>query len=212
MQYHSIDTFMQDRFPVLPVPKYGTFEELDREGHRYLLASNGLWVEVRTAWLYFRQRTGGSGVPIPYGTLTAEIRFLCPPIPKTLVGAFAQASRVASPNEIAGQIIWNRTTNDYRLQLLEHTSNGPAHIDYLMPEYGVDELMVVDLHSHGCFDASFSGKDDRDDAAQIKVAGVIGRCAQPVQQIKTRLCVLGMYSALPAPIFDTQELDHGTPA
>lgn len=212
MNYHPTDIFMQGMFPVLPVPKLGTFEEIDREGHRYLTAADGLWIEIRTAWLYFRQKIGATGVAIPYGTLTPEIRFLCPPIPKALIENFTNASREASPNEIAGQIIWNRETGEFRLQFLDYTSNGPGHIDYLTPEYGAGELMVVDLHSHGRFDASFSKKDDIDDACQIKVAGVVGHCDRPAQRVSMRLCVLGMYFQLPAPLFETREYDDGTPA
>lgn len=212
MNYHPTDIFMQDRFPILAAPKLGQFEEIDHEGHRYLVAADGLWIEVRTAWLYFRQKIGASGVAVPYGTLSPEIRFLCPPIPKTLLEAFAQASREASPNEIAGQIIWNRETGEFRLQLLDFTSNGPGHINYLTPEYGAGEVMVVDLHSHGRFDAFFSNTDDIDDAGQIKVAGVVGHCDRPAQRISMRLCVLGMYVQLPAPLFETKEHDYGTPA
>lgn len=212
MNYHPTDIFMQDRFPILAAPKLGQFEEIDREGHRYLVAADGLWIEVRTAWLYFRQKIGASGVAIPYGTLSPEIRFLCPPIPKTLLEVFAQASREASPNEIAGQIIWNRETGEFRLQLLDFTSNGPGHINYLTPEYGAGEVMVVDLHSHGRFDAFFSNTDDIDDAGQIKVAGVVAHCDRPAQRVSMRLCVLGMYVQLPAPLFETKEHDYGTPA
>lgn len=212
MNYHPTDIFMQDRFPILAAPKLGQFEEIDREGHRYLVAADGLWIEVRTAWLYFRQKIGASGVAVPYGTLSPEIRFLCPPIPKTLLEAFAQASREASPNEIAGQIIWNRETGEFRLQLLDFTSNGPGHINYLTPEYGAGEVMVVDLHSHGRFDAFFSNTDDIDDAGQIKIAGVVGRCGENGERMLMRLCVLGMYCYLPDPLDMTMERNHGTPA
>jgi len=92
MNYHPTDTFMQSIFPVLPVPKLGEFQELNREGHRYLAADDGLWLEVRTPWLYFRQKIGDSfGVPIPYGKISSEIRFTCPPIPKHLLADFVQA-------------------------------------------------------------------------------------------------------------------------
>ena len=212
MKYHQIDSFMQDRFPVVPVPKHGDFEEIDRDGHRYLVAADGLWIEVRTPWLYFRRKAGGSGVPIPYGTLTEETRFLCPPIPKRLLESFVQASREASPNEIVAQIIWRQSTADFRLAFLQYTSNGPGHIDYLMPHYGAGEIMVVDLHSHGRFDAFFSRKDNVDDAGQIKIAGVVGHCDQPVQRISMRLCVLGMYRELPIPLFQAREHEHGTSA
>lgn len=212
MNYHPTDTFMQGMFPVLPVPKLGTFEEMDREGHRYLTAADGLWIEVRTAWLYFRQKIGASSVAIPYGTVTPEIRFLCPPIPKTLFEDFVTASREANPNEIAAQIIWSRETEEFRLQLLDYTSNGPGHIDYLTPEYGVGEMMVVDLHSHGHFNAFFSKKDNVDDAGQIKVAAVVGHCDRAHQKIDMRLCVLGMYLKLPNPLHQTREYQHGAPA
>ena len=212
MNYHPTDTFMQGMFPVLSVPKLGAFEEINRDGHRYLAAADGLWIEIRTAWLYCRQKIGPSSVAIPYGTITPEIRFLCQPIPKALIDSFVTASREASQNEIAAQIIWNRETGEIRLQFLDYTSNGPGHIDYLTPHYGASEVMVVDLHSHGCFGAFFSNTDDVDDAGQIKVAAVVGHCDRPAQSIRMRLCVLGMYFELPGPLYETKEHDYGTPA
>jgi PRTRC genetic system protein A len=151
-------------------------------------------------------------VAIPYGTVTPEIRFLCPPIPKALLDEFKQASREASPNEIAAQIIWNRETEEFRLQFLDYTSNGPGHIDYLSPEYGAGEVMVVDLHSHGRFDSSFSDTDDIDDAGQIKVAGVVGHCDRPNQRVSMRLCVLGMYCHMPWPQYEQKVFNNGTQA
>lgn len=211
MIYHPTDTFLQSFFPVLPVPKLGQFQELNQDGHRYLVADDGLWIEVRTPWLYFRQKIGDSyGVPIPYGKITSELRFTCPSIPRQLLADFVQASREASPNEIAGQIIWNRLTNKFRLQILDFTSNGPAHIDYLTPEYSEGEMMVVDLHSHGRFDAGFSRKDDMDDLVAIKIAGVVGRCGEMGERMSMRLCVLGMYCNLPDPLEETMERNHGT--
>jgi PRTRC genetic system protein A len=53
------------------------------------------------------------------------------------------------------------------------------------------EFLVLDLHSHGKFDAYFSERDDADDAGSMKFSGVIGNLNTGTPTTVMRLNLLG---------------------
>ncbi|MQA40570.1 DUF2016 domain-containing protein [Rugamonas aquatica] len=61
------DALLHGQCPVLPVPRFTPFLPLARPGQRMLLASNGLFIEARTAALYALQRAGAvaPGLSLP---------------------------------------------------------------------------------------------------------------------------------------------------
>ena len=81
-----------------------------------------------------------------------------------------------NPGEWAGLIVWNGTTNRYEMFAPDLVSSSDSHVSYrdALPD-GCD--LVVDLHSHGEFDAFFSTDDDKSDGNGIYLAGVIGKCS-----------------------------------
>lgn len=46
------DVALQSVAPVIMVPRYSDLEPLSQNGHRFLVADDGLWLEVYRPWLY----------------------------------------------------------------------------------------------------------------------------------------------------------------
>ena len=59
--------------PVAAVPRHAPFHPLQDNGHRFLLAEDGLYLEVRRPWLhYIHQLAKQTAVAIPYGAITGK--------------------------------------------------------------------------------------------------------------------------------------------
>lgn len=183
--------------PTIMVPKFEAFAPLDAAGHRFLAAADGLWMEVRRAWLYARLPVAlQEGVPMPYGTVTPALELCFGKVPKGMLAEFVDMARAALPNEAAATVIWNEGTGAIRLQPLEAISASRDHITYKASELEYGEHEIVDLHSHGSSPAFFSSQDDADDATAVKIAGVVGNLDKPEPTYAFRLCALGRFLPL----------------
>ncbi|MCK9985400.1 MAG: hypothetical protein AzoDbin1_01872 [Azoarcus sp.] len=196
---HEHDKLIQALTPTVMVPRFGAFEPLERPGHRFLVADDGLWLELRRSWLYARQRIAAqSQVAMPYGQLEPAITFLCPPIPAAFVQQFSALARRSCPQEAAGWIVWNEVTCEFAFREVEALSASAGHIRYHRPTLADGECLVMDWHSHGSSKAFFSGTDNRDDRGEVKVSGVLGCCDQERVDMALRLCLLGTFIKLNA--------------
>lgn len=192
------DAVLQAHTPAVMVPRFGTFEPMTTYGHRFLVADNGLWLEMRRAWLYARLQISAtqSGVPIPYGRLEESVELLFGKIPKDLLDDFVGQAKADLPNESAAAIIWNESTSLLSLQKLVTLTAGPAHITSAPASLGAGDHLVADLHSHAMLPAFFSDQDDRDDRSAVKLSVVVGNLDKPVQTFASRLCALGKFITL----------------
>lgn len=204
----SRDVALQSVMPTVMVPRYSELEELDTPGNRLLMATNGVWLEVCRAWLYVRTRVAlPPFIPVPYGLVREEMRFVFGKLPKAMVAQFIEQARIRSPNECAAWVVWNQRTDEWRLMMLEETSVGPGHVNVNLPTLEEDEHMVLDMHSHGLLDAFFSSTDNHDDGrGEVKIAGVIGSLDKPEVTTSFRLCVNGAFVSLP---FDSSQGQEG---
>lgn len=188
------DKALQTLTPTVMVPKFEELEPLQTIGHRFLAASDGMWMEIRRAWLYVRLPIAVQvGVPLPYGRLTPIVEMAFGKLPLQLLSEFTELAIAGLPNEVAGAIIWNEETGSMRLQPLEAVKAGPGHITYRTPILGAGEHVIVDLHSHGVLKAFFSRTDDTDDHGSVKIAGVVGNLDKPEHTYAFRLCALGLF-------------------
>jgi PRTRC genetic system protein A len=191
------DEILQLLTPVVPVPRFEALASDSRgEGHRFLVAGDGLWAEAETPWLHVRVPVARSAIPLPFGTVEAAITFKCGTLPRALLEEFVAQARQASPNETAAIMTWRPDSDEFRL-LPVVLEAGTAHVRYKRPRLPHGEYLVADLHSHGIHQAGFSAQDDRDDFGEIKVAIVVGCCDTAEPQIAARLCVLGLHLSLP---------------
>jgi PRTRC genetic system protein A len=168
-------------------------------GQRLIVAGNGVFVQVRLDWLDCVQRlTPPVGLPLPYGTVEERLRLSFGVLPIKLIDAFVQAGRNGLPDEVAGVLIYRRSTRSLRLALCEPMYASPGRIEYRRPALEADETVAVDLHTHGHGLPFWSEDDNRDDQG-IKIAGVFGCLHQPKPLARFRLVLNGRYKALPHP-------------
>lgn len=201
----ALDNALFDSAPVATVPRHAEFAPLLDVGHRFLLAAEGLFVEIRRPWLHLVQQVAAldnSGPRAPYGSIEPKIEFgfgrLGAAAPH--FRQFAVEAAAAMPNEHAACVIWNRRTNELTYRPVEVISSSPTEITINRPTLADDESLAIDLHSHGAGPAHFSAQDDLDDAGEVKIAGVIGGIGTDTPSVAFRLCALGKTITLRVPV------------
>jgi PRTRC genetic system protein A len=194
------DIVLQTVVPTVMVPRHSPIDEMPSNGHRFLMAGDGLWVEVKRSWLHLRlQLFHQDEIAMPYGLVTPVFEFAFERPPRHLVETFAAHAQKEWQVEQAAWIVRNTETGEFRLVMLESIDASGSHIHFHRPVLEEGEEMVIDLHSHGTFPAFFSGQDNLDDAGEVKISVVIGNCNQPQPSVAVRLCALGKYIPLPKP-------------
>ena len=210
------DLFQQSLTPVVVVPKFGELAALTTPGHRYLVAEDGLWLEVRRAWLWARTPLAQVwGTALPFGRLAEpqalpevtegmelDARDFTPPLQaqytfdtadlERLQTLFVHDARQALPNEFAAWGVWNEQAGRLEYRPLVATEASPGGITFSRPRLEDHEHLAVDLHSHGTLAAFFSSTDDDDDRGEVKLAVVVGTLDQE-PTFAVRLCALGLF-------------------
>ena len=187
------DLALQAVMPTVMVPGYSDLTELVEPGGRLLMAGNGIWLEVRRAWMYMRACVSQLPIPIPYGLVTPELRFPFVKPPRSLVSQFIEEARTRLPNECAAWITWHEVTGAWKLKMLDESSSGSMHVDTILPILDDGEHTVIDVHSHGTLPAFFSDEDNRDDRGECKIAGVVGNLDTTNVTAKFRVCANGLF-------------------
>lgn len=195
------ETFLKDSLllslaPVAVVPKYSAFVPLEDNGHRFLLADDGMYLEVRRPWLYVVHRLAQQmTVAMPFGAIEpctqlafGRISQIVPQIQRFTASAIREL-----PNEHADMLVWNRideTLSDLNVSISRAT---PGSLTYECRPLDDPESLAVDIHSHGTAPAFFSATDNQDDAGSVKLSVVIGDLDKVQPSIAVRLCLLGLY-------------------
>ena len=193
------DEALQHACPVLAAPLFGVLPAMEN-GQRVIVASNGVFVQVKRDWLDCVERLGGidAALPLPYGKMIPSVCFTFGTIPIALLDAFIAAGRAGLPNEIAGGLIYSPQRTTLRLAIYEPLHSSAHGIEYRIPSLARDESIAVDLHTHGVLPAFWSGTDDVDDRS-VKVAGVFGNLNREQPSAAFRLVLNGMYRSLVHP-------------
>ncbi len=191
------DEAVQATCLVKAVPRFGDLPT-HASGQRMLLAGNGLFVQMKTPWLDCTTRVAEVGMHLPYGSLDETIAFAFGVIPVGLLERFLKEARLELPNETAGALIFNVRTGGLRLAMHEAVAAGPGHVSYRIEELPDDELLAVDLHSHGRLPAFWSAEDDRDDQG-VRVCGVFGNLDRARPTARFRLVLNGLFKDLAHP-------------
>jgi|JI10StandDraft_1071094.scaffolds.fasta_scaffold85672_6 PRTRC genetic system protein A len=192
MRPTPIDLMLQRHAPVEFVPVYGQFERLDSVGHRFLVARDGLWLEVRRAWAYIRWPIAQSRkVPIPAGELTREVDLKFGRLPRWLVDDFVEMANEASPAEVGAVGVWDEGTESFELMFTRTLQSGIGHLRYQRPEVAEGRHIVMDLHSHGQLKAYFSKTDLADTGSEVVICVVVGT-VNDVVSVKASLFACGL--------------------
>lgn len=202
---NPIDIALQTLTPTVMVPRHGPFDRLQHNGHRFLAASDGLWLEARRPWLYLCWPLAAqSKVAMPYGHLEPKLEV--ERVQPQIVDEFIDMAQAACPLECAAWVVWNEHKKEQRLLPMVATSATAASVHFDRPRLAEGEHLLLDLHSHGRLGAFFSGQDDSDDRGEFKLAGVFGCLNREIGvQAKFRLCANGLYVNLPNCTYGKQE-------
>jgi len=199
----QMDTALLAAAPIAAVPLYSPFHPLQDNGHRFLLAEDGLYLEVRRPWLhYIHQLAKQTAVAIPYGAITGKCELDFGSIGSALVQMkeFAAKAKTDAPIEAAASLLWDHRKRTWRIDYPEIIGEASAsRIQYRQVEPGLDESVAIDLHSHGHLAAFFSGTDDEDDRGAVKISAVFGNLDTDSPTVAFRLCVLGLYIPINVP-------------
>ncbi len=201
-QKFQLDATLFKSAPIVAVPLYCEFFPLQENGHRFLLASDGLYLEARRPWLHFIHRlVEHKAVHIPFGPVTPKVELAFGALGTALMELqeFGAHAMVESPTEAAASLVWNHAAKAWGIRYPEIESASESHVRYKQVALAEDESIAMDLHSHGAFPAMFSATDDIDDAGSVKIAGVFGNLDLAMPSVAFRLCVLGLYIPLKVP-------------
>lgn len=195
------DQLVQEHVPTVMVPSHSALPGLAAFGHRFLVARDGLWLDVHRPQASLRLQAAPADAPLPYGRVgqTAEFPFGKLSEHLGLLKQFVADAREALPNEFAAVLVWDSFDLELRYVPCKTKSASPARIEYERPAMDENESIAVDLHSHGLIAAGFSTQDDIDDAGEVKIAGVVGNLDQAVPTAAFRICALGLFVNVPVP-------------
>ncbi len=203
-EHPILDLMLYRASPAVCVPQHGAFETLEANGHRYLVADDGLWLECRRPWLHLIWPIGTTAPEnlvsthiTPFGHLTPTVKIAFGRVPHLFIQGMAASGRQCLPNECGGWVAWEHSIDGAEPRLV-WTKEGqdvgtPGALHYARPEHTANLSPCIDLHTHGTAPAFFSATDDQDDAHDVKIAIVIGNLDQPIPTIAARLCCLGVF-------------------
>jgi PRTRC genetic system protein A/PRTRC genetic system ThiF family protein len=195
------DLVIQQHAPTVMAPSVGELVPLAENGHRYVAARDGLYIEIRRPWLRLLQPIAPSiATQLPYGELKPAIATDFGKIPRDMLARFLEEARKLSPFEHAAWIVWSARDRRLEYRDLDVQEMSYGSVSYNRPRLEEHESLAIDLHSHGEMGAFFSGTDDADDAGEVKIAGVVGalkegtapewafRCASSAAAATARRC------------------------
>lgn len=194
------DAALRQTCPCVSMPMFGDLDPMVA-GQRIVVAANGVYTQFKNAWLDCSLRIGvlAPAMSLPYGTMAESVAFEFGVIPIRLLEAFIDCARASLPNEVAGALVYHTGSGLLRLAMHVPVEAGPGHIRYRIEDLGPDELLAVDLHTHGEMPAFWSSEDDRDDRAGVRVCGVFGYLSRARPSAQFRLALNGKFLPLPNP-------------
>lgn len=188
------DNILLSLCPTVMVPKFFPLAPLHGPGHRFLVAADGLWLEIRRNWLHLVwPLCCQSEVLMPYGEVEQSIEFAFDKVPENLLRRFIIDAQNDHPLESGAWLVWNEETAALEYRKLRTIDGTNASLEVERPPLEPHEHLAVDLHSHGGdIPAFFSPEDDKDDRGEVKISVVIGNVNSDAISVEMRLCVLGL--------------------
>lgn len=187
----ALDQWIEKTFPVITAPPSGAIVPPETHGQRFVVAKDGLYREVSTPWLYANLPIARvHGMPTPFGAMEPSVQLRCGNPPRELWSEFRDQAEKAMPNECAAVFVWCSASDTWRFEMRKMSLQRPDRVDYQEPSLCESEVAVVDIHSHGHYEARFSARDDHDDAGGIKISAVLGRVGSQQTEISLRLVCL----------------------
>lgn len=189
----ALDSALLSASPVAVVPGHSPFVPLDSPGRRILLARDGVYLEARSAVLWCRFRLASCA--LPFGPLTAlngsttALALIGGPLGRSVFDRLATLAEMAHPNEMAALVVREDDGSD-RIHVPAQTGRLGA-VSYNDADT-TESRLLLDVHSHGPFPASFSATDNASDRSRIgpHISLLFGHCESGATlRFAARLCV-----------------------
>jgi PRTRC genetic system protein A len=193
MSLATLDAALQSACPAVMCPRYGALALLETNTHRFIVGSDGLYVEIRRAWAHAILPIAPSSIALPYGRPPEvfELRLYQEELAHGL-RRFIEEARKKALQEHAAWLTFNPASQQLGYVLPEILSCSSTHIRYKRPRARADCLPIVDCHSHGKMGAYFSARDNKDDLPDdAKLSFVVGNLDQPFPSVVMRFVGLG---------------------
>lgn len=179
---------MVEACPMVCIPPLTTHVPLQEPGRRWVMGADGLYLEARSLAVHAMILV--SAADSAYGSAKQFARTINGKVPQELLDRCMELAVEAGDKETAALIHWNPAEKKYELSIPDIISAGAAHVTYR--DESLDELLVIDFHSHGHLPGYFSTTDDESDRSRIGpyIATVAGSC-QSMESLKlcTRICL-----------------------
>lgn len=190
--------------PMLMAPRFGVLPTLRVGEHRFVAASNGIFVQASSKALAVTLKVARTP-RLPYGELRESVELAGGSIPVALWEQMQNKAVASAPKEWAGVVVYENGA--YRLIEPEVESISGAHIRYCTQAYD-DEAVALDVHSHWHGEAFFSSTDDESDRGGFYIACVLGNCrSESGVTVKTRIAVRGIFYNVEWTPWDTETPD-----
>lgn len=193
------DRMLLAQMPLVAVPTETQVERLDKNGQRLLLAGNGIFIEVRRDWLYAIRQCGGlhPDLQTPFGAVQEVTELAGKRIPRSLIDAFVERAKAASPQEVGATITYDLVRDRWALRMNRSVSASTVALSYEIPDLASSEYRVVDIHSHGEGPAFVSSTDRRDTRGATAFVMVAGKVSDLKADIIAYLYLQGMPVPIP---------------
>ena len=199
------DIMHQTRWPTIMVPRKSVLPDCKVDGKRFLMASDGLYLETRREWGGLVKRLWQLPkrfATLPYGEVQEKDDFrtvlyenVIPIISEVMV---PKAAEYAEQNkEWAGFVVWDGAEFlpwDEEFKATGGSAKFVTHGAWNLPE-GL--TLVADVHTHGRGTPFFSSLDNDSDRGKTKISVVLGNYKvkgdEPAFDWKARYCVEGFF-------------------
>lgn len=161
--------------PTIMVPRYSPLEPCRVNCSRFLMASDGLYLEAVQPWGRVVRRLWESPVPLPYGVVGEVDTFIqaMQAAGDAIGKAMDEAREYArEAKEWAGFIFW-KEGEGFVYQAAEFDSDEVS-VHYRRPQLPEGWHLAIDIHSHHNMAPFFSEDDDTDDSGGIRISMVLG--------------------------------------
>lgn len=178
--------------PTLMAPRFGVLPEIKESEQRFIIASDGVYIEARTPTIHARLRVSETKQPFPYGKVEETIKLYGGRIPFDVIEQARKRATGSSPKEWGGSICWT-PERGYWLDEPEILVQTSASLSYRNTVD--DSALVVDIHSHGLHKSFFSKTDNEDDRERggVYIAAVIGECSSAsASEVATMMITMRM--------------------
>jgi len=189
---NNLDTILQSNLSTIMCPKYESLPYLERQRTRLIMAADGLYIQSHQIWGVLAKQLWKSPRILPYGKIKEADTFkdIIKNIVPTILPQFINEihKSFSDKKEWQGFIVLDND-RQYKYERAEQELKK-TKATYQTPNPDV----VVDIHTHPGYEASFSMDDyDDDNKGGVKISVCIGSAPDGSLYSIQRYCIEGFF-------------------